>query len=424
MLVWLLLLTMPGVLGRQVASRPCAARRPGRRPRGRVPAIALSLVLALGATAVPGRAQESRDDRVRELREAIGEASAAEAAALRELAEIRERRAELDAAVAGFDRRIREVEARIAALQADVERFAAEAADLERRARETGLQLREAELLAAGAAAELYRTEGAVPLYGHAFDADNVQDLSVGVVYLRHVSRERRQAVSVLAGLRSEIEQLEDAATAQRDGAAGARREAESERAELASLRAEQQRRRDAVAREERREQQLVASIRDRKDEFTSELATLQASSNAISGLLSQRQSGQRRANGFSVVRPVPGAITSGFGARVHPVLGTTRMHNGVDMSGSYGTPIRAGAAGTVAFAGVRSGYGNTVIIDHGNQYATLYAHASALYVSTGERVTAGERIAAVGASGLATGPHLHFEVRVLGVPVNPVPYL
>ena len=429
LLVWLKLLTMPGVLGRRGAPRPCAASRPGRRPGGRVPAFTLALVLALSAIALPGRAQESRaqesrDDRVRELQEAIGEASAAEAAALRELADVRARRAELDAAVAGFDLRIREVEARIAALRADVERYTAEAADLDRRARETGLHLREAELLAADAAAELYRTAGAVPLYGHAFDVDNVQDLSVGVVYLRHVSRERREAVSTLADLRSEIERLEDAATARRDEAAVARREAEVERAELASLRAEQQRKRDAVAQQERREQQLVASIRDRKDEFTSELAILQASSNAISGLLSQRQAGQRRADGFSVVRPVPGRITSGFGLRVHPILGTTRMHNGVDMSGSYGTPIRAGAAGTVVFSGVRSGYGNTVIIDHGNQYATLYAHASTFDVTTGERVAAGERIAAVGASGLATGPHLHFEIRVLGVPVDPVPYL
>lgn len=415
-----MLLTMRAVLGRLVARR--ASPRPTRRGRRLAPALALALCATV--VAAPGRAQESRDDRVRELREAIGEASAAETAALRELSGIRARRAELDRAVAAFDRQVREVEARIGALQAEVERATAEAAELDRRAEETGRDLREAELLAARAAAELYRTEGAVPLFGHAFDADNVQDLSVGVVYLRYVSRERRDAVSALSDLREEIERLGAEARDRRDRAAEARREAEAEHEELAALRAEQQRKRDEVAREERREQQLVASIRDRKEEFTAELATLQASSNAIGGLLSDRQAGQRRGEGFSLVRPVPGRITSGFGARVHPILGTTRMHNGVDMSAPYGTPIRAGAAGTVAFAGVRSGCGNTVIIDHGNQYATLYAHASALYVSTGERVSAGERIAAAGASGLATGPHLHFEVRILGVPVNPVPYL
>jgi len=121
-----------------------------------------------------------------------------------------------------------------------------------------------------------------------------------------------------------------------------------------------------------------------------------------------------------SFVRPVVGTVTSGFGYRVHPIFKIVRFHTGVDISASYGTPIRAAAGGTVVFSGWRRAYGLTVIIDHGNGIATLYAHCSSLYVSEGQNVESGQVIAAVGSTGLSTGPHLHFEVRRYGTPINP----
>ncbi|MDP8992104.1 MAG: M23 family metallopeptidase, partial [Actinomycetota bacterium] len=122
---------------------------------------------------------------------------------------------------------------------------------------------------------------------------------------------------------------------------------------------------------------------------------------------------------------PIPGApVSSMFGGRVHPILGTVRMHNGLDFRAGTGTPIRAAAAGTVVYAGPRGGYGNTVVVDHGGPLATLYAHQSALYVQPGAAVTQGQVVGAVGSTGFSTGPHLHFEVRVNGVPANPLAYL
>ena len=91
---------------------------------------------------------------------------------------------------------------------------------------------------------------------------------------------------------------------------------------------------------------------------------------------------------------------------------------------GSTGTPIRAAADGVVVFAGGRGGYGNATIIDHGNSLATLYAHQSSILLGDGQRVTRGQVIGLVGSTGFATGPHLHFEVRINGVPVDPLPYL
>ncbi|MBX6350319.1 MAG: LysM peptidoglycan-binding domain-containing M23 family metallopeptidase [Clostridia bacterium] len=115
---------------------------------------------------------------------------------------------------------------------------------------------------------------------------------------------------------------------------------------------------------------------------------------------------------------PLRGRVTSGFGLR------WGRSHEGLDIAAPRGAPIAAAAPGVVVFAGWRAGYGRTVVLQHSFGLTTLYAHASAILVRVGDAVAAGEPIARVGATGDATGPHLHFEVRVLGVPVDPAPLL
>lgn len=121
---------------------------------------------------------------------------------------------------------------------------------------------------------------------------------------------------------------------------------------------------------------------------------------------------------------PCDGALTSGFGYRVHPILGYTRFHSGLDFGADYGTPIRAATQGKVLFAGWYGGYGQTVILDHGNGVTTLYGHTSRILVTEGQVVKRGDPVAEVGSTGFSTGPHLHFEVRVSGEPVDPMEYL
>lgn len=124
-------------------------------------------------------------------------------------------------------------------------------------------------------------------------------------------------------------------------------------------------------------------------------------------------------------IMPTQGWLTSAFSAmREHPILHIARPHEGIDVTAPMGSPIEAPASGVVTDAGWESGYGNTVTIDHGYGLVTKYAHCSKLLVKAGQRVSRGERIALVGSTGLATGPHLHYEVHVNGKPVDPLKYV
>lgn len=120
---------------------------------------------------------------------------------------------------------------------------------------------------------------------------------------------------------------------------------------------------------------------------------------------------------------PTAGRVTSGFGWRTHPVYRTRRLHAGIDIPAPTGQGIVAAADGVIVSAGWRGGYGNAVVIAHSDGLATLYAHQSRLAVRAGQRVRRGQVIGAVGSTGLSTGPHLHFEVRVNGVPRDPMRY-
>jgi len=117
---------------------------------------------------------------------------------------------------------------------------------------------------------------------------------------------------------------------------------------------------------------------------------------------------------------PARGVITSGFGWRRDPVYGDWRFHQGIDIAAPPGTPVVAAADGVVRFAGWNQGYGKAIEIDHGHGITTFYAHCSRIAVRVGQRVRRGQIIAYIGATGKTTGPHLHYEVRVRGVPQNP----
>lgn len=121
---------------------------------------------------------------------------------------------------------------------------------------------------------------------------------------------------------------------------------------------------------------------------------------------------------------PTQGWITSGFGYRLSPWGEGVKMHKGIDIASPYGSSVFAPSDGTVVYAGYKGGYGNTVIIDHGYGISTLYGHNSELFVNEGEKISRGMKISAVGNTGSSTGPHLHYEVHVDGIPTDPSKYI
>ncbi len=168
-----------------------------------------------------------------------------------------------------------------------------------------------------------------------------------------------------------------------------------------------------------------VAAWSRQEDELSAESGRIADQIKAAQAAANQpRQSASSGGGGGDLYRPVPGAITSAFGYRMHPIFHVRKMHTGVDMHAGMGTPINAAESGTVISAGWRGGYGKCVVISHGGNLATLYGHLSSIQVSAGEQVGRGEVIGEVGSTGYSTGPHLHFEVRVGGSPVNPANYL
>lgn len=123
-------------------------------------------------------------------------------------------------------------------------------------------------------------------------------------------------------------------------------------------------------------------------------------------------------------IRPVNGAVSSGFGYRIHPITGYRTFHKGVDFANGYGTIIKASKSGVVGYSGWMQGYGKVIIINHSNGQQTVYAHQQALYVNVGDSVQQGQAIGEVGSTGNSTGPHLHFEIRINGQCVDPMKYL
>ena len=226
-------------------------------------------------------------------------------------------------------------------------------------------------------------------------------DLERQEVGLREDERRERQTKYQLASLATQRLQLVAAADAQRRSVA-------NEVAQLEDLTAAQEAALEALIRERQRVEAARRAAEEEQRRRAAQLSGRQAPPPANTGA----------PGSFSW--PASGPITSPFGMRSDPLGHGFRMHSGVDIAAPMGSTITAAATGRVIYAGWYGGYGNAVIIDHGGQTSTLYGHCSQIFVANGQDVERGQAIAAVGSTGESTGPHLHFEIRVNGVPVEP----
>ncbi len=199
----------------------------------------------------------------------------------------------------------------------------------------------------------------------------------------------------------------------------------EAYQTKLVGLKASQERKRAEVTSRSLEREQYLNRVQADKQKYAEALDQMQKEADALNKIIADLQAkGQKpQAHPLQMIWPISGGgwISSEYGSRYHPILGYNKWHSGIDYAANRGTPIKAAEDGTVILAGVNGGYGNCVIIDHGGGVSTLYGHADKLLVKTGQDVIKGQTIALVGSTGLSTGPHLHFEVRVNGETQDPL---
>jgi len=371
----------------------------------------------------------AREERVQELRSLVGEASAHEAVLLSEIADIEARLDDLDDAVWDLTKQSTAAQRRLDAAERNLKKAEADQDVALRRLGVAQGQVDASRQQMNQTVAAMYQrgTSEEQALYVALVQgAANPNDLFSAQRYVAGTIKTNRRELDHFLALKEEADQLKHQVDARAEEIRVTRDEQIAERDRLQGLKDQALANRAAAKSEEDRQQELLKEVQDQKADFQSELNALQVESGAVGDFLRQVQAGQKLAprKKRTFKAPVGAPISSGFGIRVHPILGDVRMHTGIDYAAGTGAPIKAAGSGIVVWAGPRGGYGNAVIIDHRNGLATLYAHQSRVNATVGQKVSTGQVIGFVGQTGMSTGPHLHFEVRELGAPVDPLWYL
>lgn len=410
-----------------------------RRPfRSRV-SLALAVLVATTGTGTAAWAAKNktttttalspREIRVRELRALVGEASVQEAVLLSEIADIEARLSDLDDAVWDLTKQTNAAQKRLDSAERTLKRAQADQDVALGRLGAIQTQVDASRLQMNHKMAALYRkgTSEEQAVYAALVEgAANPNDLLSAQRYMSGAIRSDRRELDHFVALREEADRLRRDVEARAEDMKVVRDQQAAERDRVTGLKNEALANRAAARSEEDRQQELLREVQDKKSDFQSELNALQVESGAVGDFLRQVQAGQRLAprKKRTFRAPVGAPMSSGFGTRTHPILGDVRMHTGIDYAANTGVPIKAAGNGIVVWAGPRGGYGNIVIIDHRNGLATLYAHQSRVDVTLGQKISTGQVVGLVGQTGMSTGPHLHFEVRELGTPADPILYL
>ncbi len=394
-----------------------------------VVALAALLLVAGTATGDPGSEKARIDARIGAARADAERAAGAERLLTGELSRLSAEARTAQASVAVEEGRLAALEASLATEQRKlttlVHEIASQSARLVVLERQYGIALKALERRVR----EIYESDSP-DLISFALGATSFTDLMNHLDLLDRIGRQDEQVASSLANARDELERAR-AATER------SRREREHAVALISSSTAAQRAardrivaERDALASAEGAKQRALAGVREDRASYVAEAESLAAESASLAARIAAAQAAAASpapsspsgppapTAGASLQWPVSGPVTSGFGVR------WGRMHEGIDIAVPSGAAVHAAAAGTVVYAGWLGGYGNIVVIDHGNGLSTAYGHNSSLQVKQGASVAAGSVIALSGSTGHSTGPHVHFEVRVSGAPVDPMGYL
>jgi murein DD-endopeptidase MepM/ murein hydrolase activator NlpD len=392
--------------------------------RGMIP-IAMLLALALS---LPVGAQ-SNEQKLSEIEQEIDDLNSQ----IRAQKEIKDQRAAEVAAVAArletLQAQISEVQGRVDAKEADIAANEAELSDLE-------VSISNLEAQIAGTQLEIRQTvetvqERAVDLYmsrslnvgGVLLAVDEMADVTVGLEYAGQVIEDSEALLRRLEVLKHQEELQQEQIEENKQRTEAILVTLEIERRELVSDRLLLEEKEQEVQVELESVRDLLAAVQADIAEIEGEITALEKDAAAVEAAIRAAQSSGGENPGI-LSWPVDASISSPFGYRIHPISGVRKLHTGLDLNAASGTTIRAAGSGTVILASWYGGYGNAVVIDHGGGLSTLYAHQSSIAVSIGQSLVVGDTVGYVGTTGYSTGPHLHFETREWGTPVNPMNYL
>jgi murein hydrolase activator len=360
---------------------------------------------------------QQTERQLREERQKAAAARARETSVLAELEVISQRLAEKQREIARLDARIKRAAGEVRSLRGEIQTLEAQ---------RTGQQAALGRRLRA-----MYKVHvqgGALPMLLSG------EDSTTRAAAVRHLTSLASLDARVIQEYRGTSERLEDR-----------RGREESRQKELATLRADAQRERSEVDRDAAKRRILLAKVRDERAYHERMVGELTEAARRLEAFIRELQAKQRRvakipppkpgteastpAVGFGLLRgrlpwPTEGRVVSAFGAQVHPRFGTRTFRNGVDIEAVQGRDVAAVFAGHVVYTGWFKGYGNLIILDHDNEYFTLYAHVADILVKEGDDVKQGQRIGTVGDTGSLEGSRLYFEVRYQGKPQNPEQWL
>lgn len=399
--------------------------------RGRAQAVAAVLgttlvAASLAAAQAPRRGEDSisaeqrklqqTERQLREERKKAAEARARESSVLAELEVIEKRLASKQREIARLDARMKRAAGEVQSLRGEVRQLEAQ-----REGQQAALARR------LRAMYKVHVQGGALPLL---LTGD---DPTTRAAAIRHLGSLASLDARLIQEYRGTSERLEDR-----------RSREEARQRELAGLRADAQREQAEVDADAAKRRILLAKVRDERAYHERMVGELTEAARRLEAFIRDLQAKQRRlakipppakpgtetpAVGFGTLRgrlpwPTDGRVVSAFGAQVHPRFGTRTFRNGVDIEAGEGRDVAAVAGGHVVYTGWFKGYGNLIILDHDNEYYTLYAHVADILVKEGDDVKQGQRIGTVGETGSLEGPRLYFEVRFEGKPQNPEQWL
>jgi murein DD-endopeptidase MepM/ murein hydrolase activator NlpD len=366
----------------------------------------------------PGRQKQQLDERIAALEQEIGSAKDREGVLTSQLSEVASELSSAQDAVDAAQGNLDQLENELSSQRAELQRLTRLLTTQTRRLRRLQAEYRRAVTILEQRVRALYMQDPP-DLLSYLTSASSFSDVLDNIDFVnriglqdRRIARQVRDAKAEAAAERAATLETRRLTSAAVEVIAARTDEARRVRDELAANR-------DVLLRAKQLKSSALADAQETREEYLAEVEGLQAESAVLVARIQAAQGSYPATTPASgLIWPVNGPVTSGFGVR------WGRMHTGIDIAVPAGTPVRASAAGVVVYAGWMSGYGNLVAIDHGGGLATAYAHNSSLLVTVGQHVSQGDVISLAGSTGHSTGPHVHFEVRVNGVPVDPLGYL